>query len=188
MKIFSRKTSFKLFLLVLVFSLFFISISADAYVSVRGYFRSNGTYVRPYVRSNPNALKFDNYSWTPSQGLYNNSYSAPTKNYSTDWYTPSYITDPNYYLGKSLYESGSFIPSYSSGSSSSIVKKNEINVPTNAKLNYLGTGWSCNSGYKNIGDTCQKVTCVANAYLGGYNKDTCYCNEGYKVNSAGQCE
>jgi hypothetical protein len=37
---------------------------AFAYTSVRGYYRSNGTYVEPYVRSSPNALKYDNYGYT----------------------------------------------------------------------------------------------------------------------------
>ena len=38
-------------------------ITADAIVSVRGYYHSDGTYVRTHVRSNPNGLKYDNYSW-----------------------------------------------------------------------------------------------------------------------------
>jgi hypothetical protein len=78
---------------------------ADAYVSVRGYTRSNGTYVQPYVRSSPNAIKYDNYGYKGGS-LYNTSYYAPTKSYSQSWYTPSYVTDPYYYQGKSLYNSG----------------------------------------------------------------------------------
>src|SRR3989338_6207841 len=80
---------------------------SEAYVSVGGYYKSNGTYVAPYVRSSPNALRYDNYSWTPSQGLYNESYTNPTKNYSSSWYLPAWQTDPDYYVGKALYESGS---------------------------------------------------------------------------------
>ena len=34
-----------------------MSSPAYAYTSVRGYYRSNGTYVQPYVRSSPNALR-----------------------------------------------------------------------------------------------------------------------------------
>lgn len=30
--------------------------------SVRGYYRSNGTYVEPHYRSNPNSTVWDNYS------------------------------------------------------------------------------------------------------------------------------
>jgi hypothetical protein len=96
----------KLFVIILI-SLFLFGIffeTANAYVSVKGYWRGS-TYVKPYIRSSPNALKFDNYSWTSTQGLFNNSYYAPTKNYSSNWYTPSWVTDQNYYTGKALYKS-----------------------------------------------------------------------------------
>jgi hypothetical protein len=101
-KIFSKKGLKNILVIVCILFLVVSINSVDAYVSVRGYFRSNGTYVRPHVRSNPNALKYDNYSWRPSQGLYNKSFFNPTKNYSSDWYTPSYITDSDYYIGKML--------------------------------------------------------------------------------------
>jgi hypothetical protein len=93
----------KIFTIFLTLGLLFsISTPAFAYVSVRGYFRSNGTYVQPYVRSNPNAFKSDNYGYTGGNA-YNKSYSAPTKNYSSSWYTPTYYTDSSYYMGKSIY-------------------------------------------------------------------------------------
>lgn len=41
---------------------------ADAAVYVRGYTRSNGTYVMPHYRSNPNSYRYDNYS---TKGNYN---------------------------------------------------------------------------------------------------------------------
>src|SRR4051812_4307797 len=74
---------------------------ANAYVSVRGYYRSNGTYVKPYVRSDPNGVKYDNYGYNPSQGLYNSTYGTR----GSTWDTPSYITDPDYYTGKAIYDS-----------------------------------------------------------------------------------
>lgn len=74
-----------------------------AYTSVRGYYRSNGTYVNSYVRSAPNSLKYDNYSYKSYQPAYNNSYyKSTTSNY---YKTPSYYTDTNYYTGKSIYNS-----------------------------------------------------------------------------------
>jgi hypothetical protein len=76
---------------------------------VKGYYRSNGTYVAPYVRSNPNGLKYDNYGYTPSQGLYNKTYGTR----GGTWDTPTTITDPNYYEGKALYEAGKFNKSLS---------------------------------------------------------------------------
>jgi len=30
-------------------------------VYVRGYYRKDGTYVRPHIRSSPNQYKYDNY-------------------------------------------------------------------------------------------------------------------------------
>lgn len=36
--------------------------SSWAYVNVRGYIRTNGTYVAPYIRTSPNAYRWDNFS------------------------------------------------------------------------------------------------------------------------------
>ena len=88
------------FLGLLVF--FSVSSSALAYVSVNGYYKSNGTYVNSYVRSSPNALKYDNYSYKSYQPAYNSSYYTTT---SISQKTPSYYTDPDYYTGKSIYDS-----------------------------------------------------------------------------------
>ena len=57
------------------------------YYGVRGYTKSNGTYVSPYTRTRPNAYRYDNKSYTGGS-LYNSSYYAPTRNYSSNWYTP----------------------------------------------------------------------------------------------------
>ncbi|MBL7068800.1 MAG: hypothetical protein ISS34_02975 [Candidatus Omnitrophica bacterium] len=42
-----------------------ISIASNAYalVSVRGYTRSNGTYVRPHIRTNPDGYTWNNFSY-----------------------------------------------------------------------------------------------------------------------------
>ena len=68
-------------------------------VQVDGYYRSNGTYVAPYTRSQPNAYNWDNHSYTPSQPAYNNSYYQPTKTYGSEWTTPapSRLQDNNPY-------------------------------------------------------------------------------------------
>ena len=95
----------KLIVILLLVSVSFgFFSSAFAYTSVKGYYRKNGTYVQSYVRSSPNALKYDNYGYSGGS-LYNKSYYAPTKNYSSSYYTPSYYTDSSYYQGKSLYDS-----------------------------------------------------------------------------------
>ncbi len=73
---------------------------AEAYVSVGGYTKKNGTYVKPYVRSNPNGLKYDNYGYKPSQGLLNSTYGTR----SINWDTPTWTTDPDYSTGLQLYK------------------------------------------------------------------------------------
>lgn len=93
-----------LLILFLIFGFAFTSVnSAAAYTNVRGYYRSNGTYVRPYVRSNANGLRYDNYSYKSYQPAYNPSYYS--NSYSSEWNTPSYTTDSDYYAGKSIYDS-----------------------------------------------------------------------------------
>ena len=58
---------------------------ADQFVS--GYFRQNGTYVNPYVRTTPDSSLFNNYSTAPNINPYTghvgtvNPYAAPAPNY-----------------------------------------------------------------------------------------------------------
>lgn len=64
----------KIFLLIM-FSLWIALF--NGYVDagyVRWYFRTNWTYVKSYYRTAPNAYKYDNYSYRPTQWLYNKSY------------------------------------------------------------------------------------------------------------------
>lgn len=165
-----------LFLSIIIFSTLLIGInSAYAYVSVKGYYRSNGTYVAPYVRSNPNGLKYDNYGYKPSQGLYNSSYGTK----GAYWDTPTYVTDPNYYIGKSLYESGLNNSAYT-----------QYTCPANSYLS--GTSCNCNYGYVVSGGSCVSGTSYCSSKIGimsSYNSlsKTCECMSGYKLNSYNQC-
>ncbi len=52
----------KIWLSVCVAVLVAMPFSAAAQVSVKGYYRSNGTYVQPHVRSAPNNTTADNWS------------------------------------------------------------------------------------------------------------------------------
>lgn len=70
---------------VIVISLVFTATPSAQAGYVRGYFRSNGTYVSGYYRTSPNAYKFDNYSYNGGD-LFNNSYySYPSYNYNSYW-------------------------------------------------------------------------------------------------------
>jgi hypothetical protein len=180
----------------LLFVTVFSALPAEAYVNVKGYYRSNGTYVQPHVRSNPNGLKYDNYSYKPSQGLYNPTYGTR----GTTWDTPTWITDPNYYEGKTLYEqqqtglksigSGSSIPSVTPTVPSlrSIYqpKATQLTVPLNAHLDWAGTNWICDSGYKKVGSSCQAVIVPLNAHL-DWTGSNWTCDSGYRKSGSG-CE
>jgi hypothetical protein len=74
-----------------IFFLFMLFISVNvafAQVSVRGYYRKNGTYVQPHYRSSPNSTVTDNYSYkgninpytgTIGTNSYNNTYRIGNK-------------------------------------------------------------------------------------------------------------
>ncbi|HSR88942.1 MAG TPA: SH3 domain-containing protein [Candidatus Udaeobacter sp.] len=168
----------KVFLVIISLFVFGQTLTASAYVSVKGYYRSNGTYVAPYVRSEPNGLKYDNYSYTPSQGLYNDSYGTR----GTTWDTPTYITDPNYYQGKSLYDSNqsaSYGASYSSTPS----------CPSNSYYDRINDNCKCNYGYLVSGSSCvYGNTYCSNQYSYGSEYDslskTCKCSYGYRWNDS----
>ena len=46
-----------------VMSSLFASSASWAYVSVRGYVRSNGTYVAPHIRTSPDGNPYNNFSY-----------------------------------------------------------------------------------------------------------------------------
>lgn len=187
--------------LTIIFLLGF-SGPVDAYVSVSGYYKTNGTYVAPYVRSNPNGLKYDNYGWKPSQGLYNSSFGTR----GSSWDTPTWVTDPYYYEGKSIYQSNNTyytppkapkIPTYTPPKTPSIdtarlsftessKNKNTIKVPSNATLSTFGSDWYCDSGYKTKYDDnfnkvgCTKIRVPEHATLSTFGSDW-YCDSGYET-------
>jgi hypothetical protein len=197
----------KLFIFLLIVA-FLFPASTKAYVSVSGYFR-NGKYVQPYVRSNPNGLKFDNYSWTPSQGLFNKTYGTR----GLYWDTPTYITDPNYYQGQAIYNSlnngfGSYynqvqpqdvfqpatsgiIPGISNNNYTGYIPQSTYQYTSNIIPATIGRDaiTFCTYGYKKISaDSCEKISLPANASL-NYEGSDWGCNSGYrKNNSQNTCE
>jgi hypothetical protein len=71
---------------------------------VNGYIRKDGTYVQPYMRSSPNAYKFDNYSsqgntnpYTGQRGYAPNEFSTPRLPSPTPYSNPYGNTYSNPY-------------------------------------------------------------------------------------------
>jgi len=96
------------------------SLTADAAVRVRGYYRSNGTYVQPHYRSNPDGNFSNNWSTYPNINPYTGatgtrrtpsySWSSPSYNLGSSsswngysWRTPSYSYPSYGNLGSSLW-------------------------------------------------------------------------------------
>lgn len=100
MKIQKTKHFFLVFSLLLVM-VFPVGVVYGS-VWVNGYFRSDGTYVSGHYRSESNGLRYDNYSWSYGDGLYNDSYYS--SGYTRNWYTPSYTWDTDYYYGYNFNE------------------------------------------------------------------------------------
>ncbi len=91
-------------LVLVVVAIFLVGWTADVFaggrgggrggdVSVKGYFRKDGTYVQPHTRSAPNASPYDNYGMP---GNYNPN---------TGTITPG---DPNKYLDRYYERKGGY--------------------------------------------------------------------------------
>jgi hypothetical protein len=91
--------------IVLLGALLALSASASAAgVHVKGYVRSNGTYVAPYVRTAPDKSLFNNYSTKPNINPYTGkegtvdpyapSSTYPKSTYGTTTKTACYFNCP----------------------------------------------------------------------------------------------
>ncbi|MEQ9304262.1 MAG: SH3 domain-containing protein [Marinoscillum sp.] len=135
------------------------SIQLTAQVKVKGYYRKDGTYVKPHVRSNPDGNPYNNYSYPGNTNPYtgktatgnpdtylknynnrssnNNStttYSYPSTSSGNSSYSSSYTTTSYYVTANSLnVRSG---PSTSYSVTSSLSKADNVTV-----LETYTNGW-----------------------------------------------
>ena len=81
-----KRLSIKIFMiLLLIISSTTFSLAKD--VHVKGYYRKDGTYVRPHVRSSPDSYKWNNYG--PSKS--SNELMNPTSRDSDKDGIPNYL-------------------------------------------------------------------------------------------------
>ncbi|MEW6613987.1 MAG: hypothetical protein AB1401_00725 [Thermodesulfobacteriota bacterium] len=80
-----RKLIVSVLLVLFLVSLIGITFAKD--VHVKGYYRKDGTYVRPHIRSAPNQYKQDNYG--PSKSSYE-LMNPKSRDYDKDG-TPNYM-------------------------------------------------------------------------------------------------
>lgn len=97
-----------------------IALISFSQVYVNGYYRSNGTYVKPHYRSNPDGIIENNWSYPGNVNPYTGRIGG-TNRYVGESYTPTYIpTSTNSHINTSIPSSTrTTYPSiYSSGSTS----------------------------------------------------------------------
>lgn len=131
------------------------SLLSFSQVQVRGYYRKDGTYVRPHVRTAPNSTITDNYSYqgnynpnleynTPlpkSNSNYHNSYSSTTTS-GKDWVNGYYRRDGTYvsgYYRNKKNSSSSYNNPYSNSNSYSSPNINSNSSKYYNSNNYLPT-------------------------------------------------
>ncbi|SFQ39897.1 hypothetical protein [Flavobacterium akiainvivens] len=95
----------KLFCLYLIFVTSFIFAQTNPnHVQVKGYTRSDGTYVAPYTRTAPNSTNSDNFSTRGNT----NPYTGQPGYVPSDGGTPTYNNNSNYMPSTSTYNTNSY--------------------------------------------------------------------------------
>lgn len=91
--------------LILFLLLFLSFIELNAQVHVRGYYKSNGTYVQPHYRSNPDGKLHNNWSCPGNANPYTGKIATGNPNtYLNNYYTRDfYFTDKKVELNSSTY-------------------------------------------------------------------------------------
>lgn len=87
-------------LIEITLGLFFLSLTCSSQVRVRGYVRKNGTYVRPHIRSSPDGILWNNYSYKGGNSTLSSgsNLNFQSKNYllgSSNTVTNSVANDAN---------------------------------------------------------------------------------------------
>lgn len=70
--------------LLLILTLTFFTNAFSKEVHVRGYFRSNGTYVQPHVRTSPDSTRSNNYGRPSTYSNYQEVHYPETRDYDHD--------------------------------------------------------------------------------------------------------
>lgn len=76
----------KSIIIILAVLFILVPLISSARVSVKGYYRKNGTYVAPHYRSDPDGIKSNNYSYP---GNYNPNTGQITPGGSVGYIAPS---------------------------------------------------------------------------------------------------
>lgn len=137
----------------LVLSIFAQPINAKD-VRVSGYTRSDGTYVAPHYRSDPDG-SFDN-NWSTLGNINPHTGSLGTLTSPDDSYRG------NATLPASISTSGQG-DDYEEDYEDDESEESPIVLPVNARLTVDGSDWECGQGYSRSGDGCVAIHSPYNA-------------------------
>jgi hypothetical protein len=137
-------------------------------VAVRGYVKSDGTYVQPHMRSAPDGNFSNNWStvgnvnpYTGAVGTKTNPSGTPAGHGLTSGSgsaLPTNVADIHKAEGVASAQTGL-------GASNQARTPDGVTLPEHAKLNYLRNGWECVRGYHQVAGTCVAVEMPLNAKL-----------------------
>ena len=195
---------FVLGFLLLIFS-FFIATEAYAIVSVKGYYKKNGTYVAPHYRSDPDGIKTNNFSYpgnyNPNTGSItggNSYYSSPSYSYPS-YSAPVTPSCPSMSTYDSISKNCKCMSGYVVGtdflgkqSCISADSKCTTDYGYGAKYNSSYNKCECRYGYVMSNSKCVSESSYCSDSLGyglmsNYNSLTksCECMSGYEYTSSG---
>lgn len=152
-------------------------------VSVRGYVKSNGTYVQPHMRSAPDGNFSNNWSTVGNVNPYTGAVGTKTKpsdgssGVSSGGYTGADV--PSSATSATTAEIANSAGVGSASSDGESPRQSGIEVPLHAKLNYSGKGWVCESGYRKVSQECVYVPVPQNAKLNYLGNDW-VCEHGFR--------
>ena len=115
-------------LIAITLGLFFLSLTCSSQVRVKGYVRKNGTSVRPHIRSSPDGILWNNYSYKGGNSTLS---SGSNLNFQSN----------NYLLGSSNTISNS-VPygankvEYSQGNTPNSTLKSVVNEPKKDSIKF----------------------------------------------------
>lgn len=156
-------------------------------VSVKGYFRKDGTYVAPHHRSGPDGSFYNNWStrgninpYTGEEGKVDSprpgtSYVPNIAPYAP-LYVPSPVTAPSASPPATLPSALPELPPQTNSIPS---------IPANAKLNIYGNDWECVRGFRRTGSECAPVQLSENSKLNVFGNDW-ECQRGFRQ-SGSEC-
>jgi len=167
---------------LLVASLIMGSTYAHADVYVRGYYRSDGTYVQPHYRSSPDGNPYNNYSFPGNL----NPYTGKIAPGDPDTYLKNYYGSGDSGSSGSDTFSYSPPPSYAPPPPTSFPYSSLLSSSCPLNSSEKNGKCYCNEGYENYGGSCisYNLSCQLQYGFSSHgDKSYCYCNSGYEFNA-----